>query len=56
MYLLFAFFLFSMRASRASITRRAACIEHGVCSVKAPAGAEVHKLDLAVKNAFVALV
>lgn len=50
------FFSFSMRASRASIKHRAACVKHGVCSVRTPAKAEVHGLDLAVKYAFVALM
>lgn len=50
------YFSFSMRASRASISHTAACVKHGVCSVKTPANAEVHGLDLAVKIAFVALM
>lgn len=45
-----------MRASRASIRHIPACVEHDVCSVRTPANAQVHRLDLAVRNAFVALM
>lgn len=50
------YFSFSVRASRASISPSAACVKHGVCSMKTPANAEVCRLDLALKNAFMVLM